>query len=261
MCRGHSHVSLAPACTRARQTRAPGTCAGVSAASLGVTPELGPPPCQSRFSSQRTRLGRLTPNFGASGIRRPLGSVPPPGAQTPAPARAPPAPTAVTPAQCLLPWYPTSLSVCVRSPKGQVLCPLLGSPRACLCQGPPHPTLPATTMDVHEPGFPLGLEGLGESQAGVGTGLRPVPPAPFSFPVSGGPALPSKEGKVTGPALSTFRAACSKMALAYFCNISILQREGPQGGLGAKTSRELTIHSFSYFPLLASLFFQIVPWF
>lgn len=45
------------------------------------------------------------------------------------------------------------------------------------------------------------------------------------------------------------------MALAYFCNISILQREGPKEAL--RQRRELTIYySFSYFPLIF-LFFSL----
>lgn len=45
------------------------------------------------------------------------------------------------------------------------------------------------------------------------------------------------------------------MALAYFCNISVLQRERPRENLGQKNQRIILVYSFSHFPLTFVLHF------
>ena len=76
------------------------------------------------------------------------------------------------------------------------------------------------------------------------------PAAFLPSPVSGEATLPSMRGGDQNPGFlfSGLLAAFSKMALDYFCNISILQREGPREALGQV--RELTIYSFSHVPLI-----------
>lgn len=49
------------------------------------------------------------------------------------------------------------------------------------------------------------------------------------------------------------------MALAYFCNISVLQRERPKENLGQKSQRIILVYSFSHFHLtfVLHLFFLL----
>lgn len=68
--------------------------------------------------------------------------------------------------------------------------------------------------------------------------------------MSRGATLPSHEGKETGPSLSLVSGSIQQNGTGIFLQYFYFAKGGAQGGLEANMSRELTIYSFSYFPLI-----------